>query len=324
MKACFGFSRSLLLLASMLLVADCSGQNSTGPTSSAGSPALQAPALDATATSDYRISPRDILEVAVFQVPDLTRTVQVNGAGEVTLPLLGNVQISGRTIDQAQQEIAAKLRKSYLRSPQVIISLKQSGQRVTFNGAVSRRDVLTIEGRLTLSQAIAKSGGLNELANSERIHVARVGDGERVNDTIHNLDAIHKGDEPDPVLQGGDIVVVEDSNTKLALKNLKDILPFAGIAAFLASDIRLKQDIVPVAWLSNGLRLYRYRYKWSDTVYVGVIAQEVLKVAPNAVVRGSDGYLRVDYAQLGLRLQTWDEWSSRHGGDFYRQNVSYP
>jgi hypothetical protein len=60
------------------------------------------------------------------------------------------------------------------------------------------------------------------------------------------------------------------------------------------------------------LQLYRYRYAWSDTLYVGVLAQEVLEVAPNAVSRGADGYLRVDYARLGLRMQLWEEWIASH------------
>jgi len=79
----------------------------------------------------------------------------------------------------------------------------------------------------------------------------------------------------------------------------------------LPSDIRLKRDIVPLARLDNGLRLYRYRYLWSDTLYVGVMAQEVASVIPEAVVRGADGFLRVDYARLGLGLRTWDEWAGQ-------------
>jgi hypothetical protein len=63
-----------------------------------------------------------------------------------------------------------------------------------------------------------------------------------------------------------------------------------------------------VGELASGLGLYRYRYLWSDTAYVGVMAQEVAAVMPEAVRRGADGYLRVDYSRLGLRLQTWDEW----------------
>ncbi len=69
--------------------------------------------------------------------------------------------------------------------------------------------------------------------------------------------------------------------------------------------------MTPVAE-ENGLQLYRYRYAWSDPFYVGVLAQEVLEVAPSAVLRGADGYLRVDYARLGLRLQPWDDWIASH------------
>jgi hypothetical protein len=78
------------------------------------------------------------------------------------------------------------------------------------------------------------------------------------------------------------------------------------------SDIRLKRDIVEVGQLANGLHLYHFRYNWADQEYVGVMAQEVEKVMPGAVSRGADGYLRVDYGQLGLRLETWDEWLRSH------------
>jgi len=74
------------------------------------------------------------------------------------------------------------------------------------------------------------------------------------------------------------------------------------------SDIRLKRDIEPLGRLDNGLGLYRYRYNWSDQLYVGVMAQEVAQYDPAAVVRGPDGYLRVYYDRLGLKLQTWEEW----------------
>jgi len=70
-----------------------------------------------------------------------------------------------------------------------------------------------------------------------------------------------------------------------------------------ASDVRLKRDIGLVGYLDNGLGLYRYRYLWSDTVYVGVIAQEVALVRPDAIVRSPlDDYLQVNYSRLGLKL----------------------
>jgi hypothetical protein len=87
---------------------------------------------------------------------------------------------------------------------------------------------------------------------------------------------------------------------------------FTVISGEATSDIRLKRDIAQVGELAEGINLYCYRYLWSDTTYVGVIAQEVAAVKPEAIRRGADGYLRVDYARLGLRLQTLDQWAAAH------------
>jgi hypothetical protein len=98
----------------------------------------------------------------------------------------------------------------------------------------------------------------------------------------------------------------------------------ATCASCVPSDLRLKRDIIQVARLDNGLALYRYRYKSSDQVYVGVMAQEVLLVRPDAVVRGADGYLRVNYGQLGIHLMTWDEWIASGGAKGFRQGKNAP
>jgi len=87
--------------------------------------------------------------------------------------------------------------------------------------------------------------------------------------------------------------------------------PRATTTTIVFSDIRLKRDIEPVGELDNGLTLYRFRYCWSDTVYVGVMAQEVLALDPDAVITGEDGFFRVDYARLGIRMMPWDEWLDR-------------
>ncbi len=74
------------------------------------------------------------------------------------------------------------------------------------------------------------------------------------------------------------------------------------------SDIHLKHDIVPVGHLANGLNLYRFSYNDSDKVYVGVLAQEVARVMPDAVRRAPNGYLQVDYERIGMPMMTWDQW----------------
>jgi hypothetical protein len=74
------------------------------------------------------------------------------------------------------------------------------------------------------------------------------------------------------------------------------------------SDVTLKHDITLLGHLDNGLGFYRFSYSGSDQVYVGVMAQQVQTIMPEAVVRGRDGYLKVFYDKLGLKFQTYDRW----------------
>src|SRR5262249_10472794 len=74
------------------------------------------------------------------------------------------------------------------------------------------------------------------------------------------------------------------------------------------SDVALKHDIVLLGRLDNGLGFYRFSYVGSGKAYVGVMAQEVQTIMPEAVVRGPDGYLRVFYDKLGIAFVTYDRW----------------
>jgi len=74
------------------------------------------------------------------------------------------------------------------------------------------------------------------------------------------------------------------------------------------SDINAKHDISLIGRLGNGLGFYRYSYNGSNKAYVGVMAQEVQAVMPEAVVRGQDGYLRVFYDKLGLKFESYRHW----------------
>ena len=70
----------------------------------------------------------------------------------------------------------------------------------------------------------------------------------------------------------------------------------------------LKHDIALLGHLGNGLGFYRFSYNGSDKAYVGVMAQEVQQVMPEAVVRGRNGYLRVYYDQLGVTFESYARW----------------
>ena len=74
------------------------------------------------------------------------------------------------------------------------------------------------------------------------------------------------------------------------------------------SDVALKHDITLLGHLDNGLGFYRFVYNGGDKAYVGVMAQEVQTVRPDAVVRGRDGYLRVFYDKIGVKFETYNQW----------------
>ena len=79
------------------------------------------------------------------------------------------------------------------------------------------------------------------------------------------------------------------------------------------SDMRLKQDIRPLGVLENGVAIYAFRYLWDERTHVGVMAQDLIRHAAHrdAVYRAEDGFYRVDYAALGLRMTTLDLWDAR-------------
>jgi endosialidase-like protein len=74
------------------------------------------------------------------------------------------------------------------------------------------------------------------------------------------------------------------------------------------SDMRLKHDIVRLGQLDDGLGYYRFVYNGGHTAYVGVMAQEVRTIMPEAVTMDVDGYMRVSYDRLGLPFETYDQW----------------
>ena len=140
--------------------------------SATAEPGQRAASSDAS-TADYHLATHHPRSVG-FQVPDLNKTIQVSDDGNVSLPLIGKRPSSAASRRARLREIIGdKLRKKDLQSPQVNVFVKQYGQRVTVSGEVKTPRVMSLEGSLTLSQSVASAGGLTELADPKRIHVAR-------------------------------------------------------------------------------------------------------------------------------------------------------
>ena len=79
------------------------------------------------------------------------------------------------------------------------------------------------------------------------------------------------------------------------------------------SDLRLKHDVTLLGYMPNGLGFYRFVYNGGRKVFVGVVAQELKGVMPDAVFRAKDGYLRVEYDKIGVKFQSYDAWEASGG-----------
>ncbi len=182
-----------------------------------------------TGVSDYRVGPQDLIEITVFQVPDLSRTVRVNSGGQISLPLIGVVQAGGLTIQQLEQAISRKMSEKYLQNPQVTAFVKEfTSQRVTLEGSIAKPGIYPLTGRTTLLQAIAMGGGLDKLADSRGIVIFRQIDGKKMG-AVFDLKAIRAGKDEDPLVYGDDIVVVEQSGSKTALRRFIEAMPVMSV-----------------------------------------------------------------------------------------------
>jgi polysaccharide export outer membrane protein len=188
--------------------------------------AVAAPVDDplAMVVEDYRIGPSDLLEISVFQVPELSRTVRVNARGGLTLPLIGDIQAGGLTGQQLETQLAQKLRETYLQNPQVSVFIKEFiSQRVTVSGSVNKAGVFPISGKTTLMQAIAMAGGLEKFADENDVKIMRERNGTR-EVLNYDLEPIRKGEVEDPLVHTSDVVVVARSEGRYRWRNTAEFL----------------------------------------------------------------------------------------------------
>jgi polysaccharide biosynthesis/export protein len=180
---------------------------------------------------DYIIGPDDVIAVDIFQIPDLSRTVQVDTEGNVLLPLLGSVPAGGRSIAQLSQQIAAAYGATYVRDPKVTVSVKDSAsQKVTVNGAVIQPGIYPITNSTTLMQAIAMAKGPDMKLASDKVAIFRTV-GQRRTEATFNVSDIRDGKVQDPQIHAGDMVVVDTSDVRRFLQDISPIAPFTALGA---------------------------------------------------------------------------------------------
>ena len=116
-----------------------------------------------SSTDDYRIGAEDLLEISVFEAPELDRTVRVSANGQISLPLLGSSQAAGLTSRELEVVIQELLRRSYMKDPHVGVFVKDmQSHPVSVFGAVKRPGVFQIRGSKRLIEVLSMTEGLSD------------------------------------------------------------------------------------------------------------------------------------------------------------------
>lgn len=117
----------------------------------------------AQALEEYRLGPDDLLDITVFEAPELNRTVRVSAGGEISLPLLGAARAAGLTPRELESVLQELLRRTYMKDPHVGVFVREvESHPVSVFGAVKKPGVFQVRGSKTLLEVLSLAGGLAE------------------------------------------------------------------------------------------------------------------------------------------------------------------
>jgi len=223
----------VVLFAGMFL-AHGVAQSQTGPTP----PPVPVAATPGGPTGQGEVEtvkPFDMLDINVLQLEALNRTVEVNSVGVIALPLAGDFNVAGKTTKQIAADIAERLGRHDLQSPEVTVTLKDPSQQTvslrdtarrgfTVEGSVVQPGVYAIYGPTTLLQGIAMAKGLDQYANEKHVTLFRDTQ-RRSGGEVYSLEAIRSGKIADPPIYPRDTIVVAISKSRRFVRDFAPIAP---------------------------------------------------------------------------------------------------
>lgn len=185
----------------------------------------------AAVESFYRLQPSDVIDVKYRYTPEYDATVTVRPDGYITLPIVGEVRVSGLTVADTHREIvkAASMR---LRDPELTVELKDFLKpRFVVGGEVGKPGQFELRGRVTALEAIAIAGGLKRSAKHSQVVLFRRYDEERAVTRVIDAKALARADAvaEDPELRPGDFLFVPQNR----ISKVERFVPFSSIGWML-------------------------------------------------------------------------------------------
>jgi polysaccharide export outer membrane protein len=168
---------------------------------------LAVPVLVLAGEPAYLIGPSDLLEISVWGEQSLSRQVTVRNDGFISLPLVGDVAVSGKTTLQVKEDLETRLQR-FIKDPRcAVIVIEPRSKRYYIQGQVTRPGQYTLDQELTLTQVISIAGGFTQWADEGSIVVLR-GEGDAKTRLVVDFTRIIKGKDKDIPINPGDTIIV--------------------------------------------------------------------------------------------------------------------
>jgi polysaccharide export outer membrane protein len=243
---------------------------------------------------DYKLGPEDVIEVRVFELDQLNRTLRVSGDGKIELPLVGSIEVSGLTPNRVAAQIADRLRDRYVQNPQVSIFITEfKSQKISLLGAVATPAAYPLSGQRRLLQLLAEAGSLGPEAGNTLYVFRQTEDGRSARLTVPLNELLLQGDPRwNVLLRPGDVISVPPEQaiavTVLGAVNSPGVhkLP-VGAGATLLKAVALAGGLNERA-SKKGIQIKRSEDDGSETVIKVNLGDILSGKKPDVVLREGD------------------------------------
>lgn len=179
------FRIAAAVLAAGALVTGCAGSSAPIIDSASFVSSHGTPSLD----KNYRINSGDKLKITVFGEENLSGQFDVGTRGQISMPLIGELQANGLSLNNLRDSIAQRLSDGYLKNPKVSVEI--AGYRPVFvQGEVRNGGEFPYKVGLTLRDAIAMAGGYNYRADQSYLYIGRNGAPDVAVRTLNNIEIL--------------------------------------------------------------------------------------------------------------------------------------
>lgn len=219
-----------LLAAALLAVSGCASSRSGLDEVALATEAIQAPDLDVDSLlrQPYLLHPADVVAVDVFRVPDLSGQYALNNSGNIIVPLLGEIPAAGMTEAELGRQLEQLYGSRYLEAPSVTVQIAESvGNRFSVDGAVQTPGVFNAVPGTTLLQSIAMARGLDDSATQRVVILRRIGGDNYA--AGFDLGMVRRGEQPNPDIYGGDVIVVDGRDDGLTTGDIFRFVPLVAL-----------------------------------------------------------------------------------------------